>query len=89
MSPARGESPPVPRSPDRRSASGPWRLATEPLGSLLRLSRGGSSAGNVLVATERLSREEEEARTPSESEQRMQFVQSELLLISLLTCGGR
>ena len=78
MRPARGESPPVPRSPDRRSASGPWRLATEPRGSLLRLSRGGSSAGNVLVATERLSREEE-AGTPSESEERMQFVESELL----------
>ena len=61
MSPASGESAPEPRSPDRRSPSGPPRLVTEPLvTSLLRLSRGGSSlssAGIVLVATERLSGE--------------------------------
>ena len=65
MSPARGESGPVPRSPDRRSASGPPRLVTDPLvTSLLRLSRGGSpgsSAGRVFVATERLSGEARES----------------------------
>ena len=67
MSPARGESAaPEPRRPDRRS-SGPWRLVTEPRGSLIRFSRGGSSATEVLVATERLSAEEE-GGTSKESE---------------------
>ena len=61
MSPARGESAaPEPRRLDRRSASGPdWRLVTEPLSSLIRFSRGGSSAAEVLVATDKLSAEEE------------------------------
>ena len=74
MSPARGETAaPEPRRPDRRSASGPWRLVTEPRGSRIRFSRGGSSATEVLVATDRLSAEVE-GGTSKDSENKMLIV---------------